>query len=67
MHIAILIVSILMLALALLIPSYFLAIFIGKKNTALGSYKHFWEVFFSTIYLPILWFASFFLIRFVKG
>ena len=56
-----------MLALALLIPSYFLAIFIGKKNTTLGSYKHFWEVFFATIYLPILWFASFFLIRFVKG
>jgi hypothetical protein len=71
LHTAIIIVSILMLALALIIPLFLLGSKIAKTKTTLGTFIHFWELFFITVYLPCLWFLSFALVKtvnhFLKG
>lgn len=66
MHTAIIVVSVLMLALAMAMPLFFLATEIMKRKPVLGSYVNFWELFIVTVYLPCLWFGSFVLVKIIN-
>jgi hypothetical protein len=67
----IIIISVIMLALILFIPLFLLSMDLIKRLPSLATYKHYWELFIVTVYVPVLWFASCILIKvllhFMKG